>query len=183
MFITFEGIDGCGKSTQVQKLYEWMGESVIKTREPYVLRDTINGIKDRGGRAMIMTFMADRAIHYEEVIRPALGMGVTVLCDRWIDSTRVYQDRFEWHEVERISDFSCCYTEPDLTFLIDLDPVDAMVRLEARGGLDRFDKDNLEIHRKRRMAYWKLAEENERIVVIQGHGTEDEVFERILKHV
>lgn len=185
MFITFEGIDGCGKSTQALLLCDYLeacGHNVVLTREPYILRNVISGLKDKTGKAAVMTFMADRAIHVDEIIKPALDDNCFVICDRWVDSTEVYQTKYKWEGyIKELSEFAADWLIPDITFLLDVDPNVAMKR---NGGVDEFDLASISVHASRQSRYLKIAEANpDRFKVIYGERSEERVHKDIIEHV
>jgi dTMP kinase len=188
MFITFEGIDGSGKSTQAKMLRDRLeseGVNVMLTREPKYLRNAIGSLKNKTGKAAVMTFMADRAIHVEELIKPALDEGWWVICDRWSDSTRVYQTVFKWEGyIKELSDWSSGYLVPDVTFLLNMTASHAQANLGGRleqGDLSAFDKEDFSVHQQRADKYLELATVEERIKVIHGVAPIDKVHEDIYK--
>ncbi|WP_165217287.1 dTMP kinase [Schaalia sp. ZJ1691] len=191
VFITFEGGDGSGKSTQIQRARTWFEErnfAVIVTREPggtdlgTHLRQLVqNGPEDIDPRTEALLYAADRAYHVSTVIRPALARGVIVLADRYIDSSLAYQGAARELGTEEIRALSAWATQdlkPHLTFLIDLPPeVGARRNTDAP---DRMERESTDFHEAVRHEYLRLADaEPERIVVIDGVGTPDEVFSEI----
>jgi dTMP kinase len=193
LFITFEGGEGAGKSTQIKRLADYLrqnGEVVTLTREPggsqgaeavrhVLLSGAVEGL---GPRAEALLFAAARSDHVEQVIRPAVESGAIVLCDRFMDSTRVYQgvtgdlDPAFIRALERVTINAMV---PDLTIMLDLDPQEGLARATARRGADtadRFEKEGIEIHRRRRDAFLAIANaEPERCVVVDAGRGEDEV--------
>jgi dTMP kinase len=188
-FITFEGPEGCGKSTQLGVLYEKLagqGIEVLKTREPggTATGEQIRGLlqHDAAGerlaeRAELLLFTASRAQLMDQVIIPALEKGVWVLCDRFIDSTMAYQGYARGMDIgmlDRINDFAICERRPDLTILLDLEVERGFQRLEERyadgnGSHDRFERETLDFHRRVRDGYHRLAENNpERFRIIHA---------------
>ena len=191
MFITFEGGDGSGKSTQIQSVREWFasrGREVIVTREPggtelgtEIRRLVQNGPEDVDARTEALLYAADRAYHVATVIRPALERGAVVLGDRYIDSSLAYQGAARSLGVDEIASLSAWATQglyPSLTFLLDLPPeVGARRRTDAP---DRMERESMDFHERVRHEYLRLADaEPERIVVIDAVGTVDEVFSEI----
>ena len=191
MFITFEGGDGSGKSTQIQSVRDWFesrGREVIVTREPggtelgtEIRRLVQNGPEDVDARTEALLYAADRAYHVATVIRPALERGAVVLGDRYIDSSLAYQGAARSLGVDEIASLSAWATQglyPSLTFLLDLPPeVGARRRTEAP---DRMERESMDFHERVRHEYLRLADaEPERIVVIDAVGTVDEVFSEI----
>ena len=191
MFITFEGGDGSGKSTQIQSVRGWFesrGREVIVTREPggtelgtEIRRLVQNGPEDVDARTEALLYAADRAYHVATVIRPALERGAVVLGDRYIDSSLAYQGAARSLGVDEIASLSAWATQglyPSLTFLLDLPPeVGARRRTDAP---DRMERESMDFHERVRHEYLRLADaEPERIVVIDAVGTVDEVFSEI----
>lgn len=181
MFISFEGIDGSGKSTQARLLAEALaGEKPLLTREPggapgaeEIRALLLSGAGDKwSAETEILLFTAARRDHLERSIRPALAAGRVVICDRFADSTRVYQGATRGDlrgQVDALHDLMIA-TEPDLTFVIDMDPEIALARGLARGsGEDRFEEMGLAFQRRLRAGFRALAEEfPARIVLIDG---------------
>lgn len=171
-FITFEGGEGSGKSTQIKVLAQHLRDSdidVLETREPggspnaeaireYLLSGQAEG---KGAKAEAMLFAAARLDHVEQIIEPALKSGTWVLCDRFMDSTRVYQgldlDPETVNVLEKIAVGNC---KPDLTILLDLPAKTGLKRAELRASReqkDRFERESEDIHETRRKAFLKLA--------------------------
>jgi dTMP kinase len=196
IFITFEGIEGCGKSTQAARLAEHLTHSheleVLTTREPggtegtRQIRALLADPDSRWDpRAELLLFLADRAEHVAHVIRPALERGAIVLCDRYSDSTTAYQGYGRGHDLERLLDLNAwasLETVPDLTLWIDCD-IETGVRRAARltgGPGDRFEKEPLDFHRNVHRGFSELAEKHpQRIVRIDGDAEIEAVFESI----
>ena len=191
VFITFEGGDGSGKSTQIQSVREWFasrGREVIVTREPggtelgtEIRRLVQNGPEDVDARTEALLYAADRAYHVATVIGPALERDAVVLGDRYIDSSLAYQGAARSLGVDEIASLSAWATQglyPSLTFLLDLPPeVGARRRTDAP---DRMERESMDFHERVRHQYLRLADaEPDRIVVIDAVGTVDEVFSEI----
>ena len=191
MFVTFEGIEGSGKSTQVARLAEWLaarGCAPVVTREPggtplgRKLRDALlsGAVEDPLTEAMLMT--ADRAEHVARVILPALDAGDHVLCDRHADSTIAYQGGGSGVAKDLLETLNRVATRglvPDLTLLYDLDPKVALARMHARtgGNTDRFEAESLAFHERVRATYLELARrEPGRFAVIDAARDPDLVF-------
>lgn len=193
LFITFEGIDGCGKSTQLGLLKEEFvkeGVEFIEVREPggtavgekirTILLDKKNDSMTR--MAELLLFEAARAQITEEVIVPALERGVTVICDRFYDSTSAYQgyankmgrDLTDFLNLKATND-----TSPDITFLLDIDPRTAYERRSGRGEEDRIELLGLSYQEKVREGYLELAKSEERIMVIDASAAPDVIFKEI----
>lgn len=194
MFISFEGIDGCGKSSQAQMLAEALraeGRDVILTREPggsagaeEIRRLLVEGSGERWSpETECLLFTAARRDHLERKIHPALEQGQVVVTDRFADSTRVYQGvaRGDLRGlVDRLHDLTIM-TEPDRTFVIDIDPATALARGKARGGAeDRFESLGLEFQVKLATGFRALAQEYpKRVRLIDGSGSIADVAARI----
>ncbi len=179
LFITFEGPEGAGKSTQVELLcnvFESNKISYIKTREPggtvfaekirAILKDTdLNNILSVRTEALL--FQAARAQHVYEKIKPALDLGKVVVCDRYADSSVVYQGIARGlgkKEIEILNSFSTCNLVPDLTILLDIDPEIGLKRADFRelGNVkkDRFEEQGIDFHTMVRKSFLALAKEN-----------------------
>lgn len=187
MFITFEGGEACGKSTQIERLAQRLrseGRTVQQTREPggTQLGEAIRNLlqHDKAGQGMcpeseLLLFTASRAQIVRELIMPALERGEIVLCDRFADSTTVYQGvarAIDPIEVAAINQFACGLVVPDLTFLIDLDPEIGLQRARNNrdAPLDRMEQEALAFHQQVRSGYLELAKiDNERFTVLDGN--------------
>jgi dTMP kinase len=188
-FITFEGPEGCGKSTQIELLSDRLaaqGIPVLKTREPggTATGEQIRGLlqHDAAGeplaeRAELLLFTASRAQLMDRMVLPSLERGEWVLCDRFMDSTMAYQAYARGMEIgllDRINDFAVYGRKPDLTLLLDLEVECGLQRLQERyaggnGMHDRFEREALEFHRRVRAGYHQLTErEPERFRVIDS---------------
>ena len=194
-FITFEGIDGSGKSTQARRLAETLrarGDDVVLTREPGgapgaedIRRLLVEGDPDRWSpETEILLFTAARRDHLENTIQPALDRGATVISDRFADSTRVYQGaaRGDLRDlVDRLHDMMIG-RDPDLTIIIDMDPEIALERgLARKSGEDRFEDMGSGFQRRLRDGFLALAEEApERTWLIDGNRSEDAVAGDVL---
>tara|TARA_A100001015_G_C14992468_1_gene714630 strand:+ start:1012 stop:1626 length:615 start_codon:yes stop_codon:yes gene_type:complete len=198
MFITFEGIEGSGKSTQRQLLLDWLslqGISYVATREPggtkigQTLRDLLlsNDSDIASNRTELFLFAADRCEHIKQVIQPALDRGDWVVCDRYVDSTFAYQCGGRQHDESDILDIIRLTNaiQPDITFLLDLSPKEGLRRAEARGNLDRFEKEAIDFHDRVRSAYTNWADRNsDRTVIIPvDNQSVDQIFEIIKNEV
>lgn len=194
LFITFEGIDGSGKSTQARLLAGRMPEAVL-TREPggspgaeEIRALLLTGDPGRwSAETEILLFTAARRDHLEKTIRPALEAGRTVICDRFADSTRVYQGATRGDlrgTVDKLHTLMIGQ-EPDLTFIIDMDPEVALERGLARGsGEDRFEEMGLGFQETLRHGFLHLAHDNPgRCVVVNGHRDPDEIAAEIAAQV
>ncbi|HKK17105.1 MAG TPA: dTMP kinase [Opitutales bacterium] len=186
LFITFEGGEGCGKSTQIERLATQLraeGHTVHQTREPggTKLGEAIRKLlqHDQAGHGMcpeseLLLFTAARAQLVREFIIPALERKEIVLCDRFADSTTVYQGvarSIDPIEVAAINQFACGTIVPDLTLLIDLDPEVGLQRARdnRESPLDRMEQEALAFHQQVRRGYLELAQvDNERFTVLDG---------------
>lgn len=190
LFITLEGGDGSGKTTQMAALAEWLqqhGRTVVQTREPggtdlgLELREII--LHRRGyiaPRAEALLYAADRAHHIATLVRPALERGDVVLQDRYLDSSVAYQGAGRVLDAAEVRDVSLWATEgllPHLTVLLDLDPAVGRARLDSsRTRYDRLEAEQLEFHERVRAAYRALADaEPERFLVLDATRPVDEL--------
>lgn len=197
LFITFEGIEGCGKTTQIRLLAERLrrsGLEVLVTREPggCPIADAIRSILLHPGssalvpRAELLLYAAARAQHVDEVIRPSLTRGTLVLCDRFIDATVAYQGGGRALDPSLIASLNSLATDgllPDLTLLLDMPAEEGLQRARRRNAStpeeDRFEREDLDFHRRVRNEYLKLARQHDRFMVIDAAGPVDAVAERI----
>ncbi len=195
-FITFEGGEGAGKSTQVRHLAQRLralGEEVVVTREPggtplaEKIRDLILADRPKASEAEFLLFSAARAEHLAAVIRPALREGKFVLCDRFIDSTRVYQgDVFGVNRelIAAVESYTVAPDMPDLTIMLDLEPSVGLTRAAERGALSRYDQARMETHEALRRGFLRIArEEPDRCVVIDGGRGEQAVADDVWQAV
>ncbi|OWY10021.1 dTMP kinase [Thioclava sp. F42-5] len=198
MFISFEGIDGSGKSTQARMLAETLraaGREVVLTREPggspgaeEIRRLVLEGDPDRwSAETEILLFTAARRDHLERVIEPALTAGKVVICDRFADSTRMYQglSRGDLRAVVDQLHALMIGREPDLTVLIDIDPATGLARAKGRQGTEeRFEDFGVGLQKKMRAGFLSLAEEfADRFRVIDGAREADEIAADVLSAV
>lgn len=206
MFITFEGIEGCGKTTQIKRLVDRLGEFSIPrvlTLEPggtRVGKDIRRILLDSRNHALshlaeLLLYAADRAQHVEEVVRPALDRKEWVLCDRFFDATTVYQGYVRGQDmalIKTLNEKACLGIRPDITIVLDC-PVEiglerARKRESSRGGplgegQDRFEREEKAFHEAVREGYLSLAAaDRKRFVVVDATLTEDELEEVIFEH-
>lgn len=200
-FITFEGGEGAGKSTQVQLLaerLEALGIRVKLTREPggspaaEVIRHVIlsGAAKPLGAETEALLFAAARADHLATVIRPALEQGIWVICDRFADSTRAYQGALglvDQRLIDALEQVIVGETRPDLTLILDVPAEEGLQRAKTRrgdGGVDRFEGEALDFHRKLRDAFRKIAEsEPERCALIDAMQPREVIAAQIWQRV
>ncbi|MFN7124879.1 MAG: dTMP kinase [Allorhizobium sp.] len=205
LFVTFEGGEGAGKSTQIRLLAEALrarGHTVLTTREPggsagaEALRHVLlsGAAEPFGVRMEALLFAAARADHLDCVIRPALSRGEIVLCDRFVDSSRVYQGvtgNIEPPLMAALERVSIGATMPDVTLVLDLPAAVGLQRARRRAGAstegatpDRFEKEKLEIHEKRRQGFLDIAaREPERCRVLDASLDVDHIARDILSEV
>jgi dTMP kinase len=199
LFITFEGVDGCGKTTQLRLLASWLrerGREVVETVEPggtdigrqirKILLDPANtAIR---ARTELLLYFASRAQNVEEVIRPALASNSVVLCDRFTDSTIVYQGCGRGLETGTILDLhriACGALKPDITVLIDIDLDTSLARARRRNDRtndneSRIDEEAREFHERVRRGYLGLAaNEPDRFIIVDGMHPAGEVAAKI----
>ena len=195
-FITFEGIEGSGKSTQAAllKVYlEEQGLEVLVTREPggSPIGEQIRSILlDPGNHGMVplaelLLYEASRCQHVEAVIRPALEEGKVVICDRFFDASTAYQGYARGLDIKMVGELNLVATggrKPDLTIVLDL-PVDVGLRRLGKN-LDRIEREAVEFHERVRRGYLRIAEdEPDRVKVVNATGTADDTFSDVMKLV
>jgi dTMP kinase len=195
-FISFEGGEGVGKSTQSRLLGDWLadltGREVVLTFEPggtalgKELRAAVMHGQDMGARAEALIYAADRAHHVETVVRPALDRGAVVITDRYLDSSVAYQSGgrdLPAHEVEHLSLWAAKGLRPDITILLDLEPGAAAVRragADGKGALDRLERAGLEFHTRVRDTFLqRAAADPERWVILDAALPVDDIQAQI----
>ena len=194
-FLSFEGIDGCGKSTQAKRLAAHLnaaGQTVVLTREPggspgaeAIRRLLLTGATDKwSAETELLLFTAARRDHLERTITPALSAGKMVICDRFADSTRVYQGATRGDLRGKVDQLHTAMIgrEPDLTLIIDVDPEVALARGLARNsGEDRFEDFGLPFQQKLRAGFLALAAPYpQRCRIIDGNRSPEAVFTDVL---
>ncbi len=190
-FVTLEGVEGCGKSTQARRLAERLGAGAVVTKEP---GGTAIGVSirrillDHGSRGLVaegesLLYFADRAQHVAEVIRPALAAGRLVVCDRYVESSLAYQGYGRGLPLDAIRHVAHLATgglRPDLIILLDLPIEEGLQRVARRGGHDRMEAEVREFHERVWAGYEALAaSEPSRWARVLGVGAEDDVTERL----
>jgi dTMP kinase len=198
LFVTFEGGDGAGKTTQATLLQEWLsraGRAVVRTREPggtevgVLVRDIV--LHHRGEvapRAEALLYAADRAHHIETVVRPALARGDVVIQDRYLDSSVAYQGAGRVLGSEEVRDLSLWATDgllPDVTVLLDLDPAAARTRLDADDKpFDRLEAEKSSFHERVRAEFLALAAaEPERFLVLDAARPVEELAAAVRERI
>ena len=191
-FITLEGVEGCGKSTQADRLVSWLGghgHDVVLTREPggtplgERLRDAL---LDVGGSMLpeteLFLYLASRAEHVARIILPAIESGSVVISDRYADASVAYQGggrELGADLVRSLNEIATRGVKPSVTFLLDLNPKEGLSRLDGRtvgGTRDRIERETIEFHQRVREAYLaEAAREPERFVVVDAQGDVDSI--------
>jgi dTMP kinase len=187
-FITFEGIEGSGKSTQLRRLAQWLGARAVVTREPggtAIGRGVRELLLDPANRAMspmaeLLLYFADRAQNVAEVIRPALADGRIVLCDRHVESSLAYQGYGRGLPLQAIRQLAALATgglRPDLIVLVEVPVATGLARVGRRGDQDRLESEVVEFHERVREGFAALmAEEPARWLRLDGAPPEQAVF-------
>ncbi len=201
IFITFEGGEGCGKSTHIKTLFEKLesaGVECVLTREPggtplsEKIRELLLSAKEGCGmcpRTELLLFEAARSQHVEQTIKPALALGKTVVCDRFFDSTTAYQGaarKLELADVEWLNKFATQGLAPDLTIVLDIPVEEGLTRAKKRDAdkSDRMGSEECAFYENVRNAFLKLAKANpERFAVVSAAGSKEETFAKIWEAV
>ncbi len=194
LFITFEGIEGCGKSTQAKLLTNYLrenGNDVLLTREPggpkisekirEILLSTEN--IEMIDRTEILLYMASRSQHTGEWIIPALENGSYVISDRYYDSTAAYQGaarKISGNIIDTLTEFATFGLRPDITFLVDLPAENGLARIESENA-DRLEQESLTFHRDVRNGFLEIAQkEKERFVILDGRKSIEDIHLEII---
>lgn len=199
MFITFEGPDGSGKSTQHKMLAEYLknktDKTIVTTREPggtnvgkkireLLLKSSKGSICDL---TELLLFASDRAQHIAEIIMPAIKRSDIVLCDRYIDSTYAYQvggRGLDKNLVAKSIDIATEGLLPDVTFLFDVDSKIGLDRAEKTGSADRMEQESLNFHNRVRSAYLELADKHKRFIVIDTSSLNiEQTHKKVLEYL
>lgn len=197
MFVTFEGIEGCGKTTVARRLWAWLedeGYDVLLTQEPggtaigQSIRSILLDPRNRGlsPQAELHLYLADRSQHVSEVIGPALEAGRCVLCDRYGDSTVAYQGGARGLGMDLVRTLHQAVTgqtQPDLTFLLDLPVGEGLRRARGRGddpAESRLEEEEMRFHERVREAFLAIAREDpDRVLLVDAARPEDAVYESV----
>ncbi|MCU0550222.1 MAG: dTMP kinase [Leptolyngbya sp. Prado105] len=192
--IVFEGIEGCGKTTQLQRSCQWLTEQlgieVISTREPggtklgtEIRQLLLHGEDAVCDRTELLLYAADRAQHVEGFLRPHLEKGAWILCDRYTDSTIAYQGYGRGLDLELIDQLNQIATgglQSDLTLWLDISVEVGLDRMQKRGKSDRIEQASLDFHHRVRAGFAAIAQRDcDRVVRIEASGSEDAVEERM----
>lgn len=195
LFITFEGIDGCGKTTQINLLKNYLennGYKVILTREPGAkglgekLREILlNYDGEVSSNCESFLFLADRAQHIDTIIKPAIQNGVVVLCDRHTDSTVAYQGygrSLDLDQIKQLNNIATSGIKPDITFILDIDIETSLIRIGK--GRDRMENSGREFFERVRNGYIEISkQEPERVKLLNGKDTIDNLNKQIIDSV
>ena len=195
LFITFEGIDGCGKTTQINLLKNYLennGYKVILTREPGAkglgekLREILlNYDGEVSSNCESFLFLADRAQHIDTIIKPAIQNGVVVLCDRHTDSTVAYQGygrSLDLDQIKQLNNIATSGIKPDITFILDIDIETSLTRIGK--GRDRMENSGREFFERVRNGYIEISkQEPERVKLLNGKDTIDDLNKQIIDSV
>ncbi len=194
-FITFEGVEGCGKSTQSKLLLTSLTQKNISatlTREPggvaaseaireILLSDEFEALE---GKTETFLNFAARIEHVEKLIKPKIQNDEVVICDRFFDSTIAYQGYGfggDVAEIEALNKIAIGNFKPDITFLIDVDVEESFARIGSRDSNNRYERLDLDFHKRVRDGFLKIAEKNERIVILDGKKSIEEISQEILE--
>jgi dTMP kinase len=197
LFISFEGIEGCGKSTQAKKLQEYFNQNKIEnilTREPggteigNKIREILLTSSSQNIQAIteVLLNFASRVEHCQQVIIPSLNQGKMVISDRFFDSTFAYQgfaQKIDIDQINLIKKIAIGNFVPDITFLIDLDVELAFERIKQRNDNNRYEKLAIEFHQQVRAGFLKLASQNLRIKIIDGNQSIEKIFLQIINYL
>ncbi len=195
VFISFEGPDGSGKSTQVKMLYSYLlekGYPVVLTREPggtpisedirKIILDPSNTEMD--GMTEALLYAAARAQHVAQLIKPSVEEGKIVLTDRFMDSSIAYQGygRDLGDKIRIINEYAVAGMHPDLTFFLDIDPEEGLKRAKHREELDRLEKESLDFHKKVYEGYLALSKiYKDRYVIIDASASVEDISKKIIE--
>lgn len=193
-FITFEGVEGCGKSTQSKLLQDSLAQrniSATLTREPggtkaseaireILLSDDFDALE---GKTETFLNFASRIEHVEKLIKPKIADGEVIICDRFFDSTIAYQGHGfggDVNEIRVLNDIAIGGFSPDITFLIDIDVEKSFARIGSRKTNNRYERLDLDFHKRVREGFLQIAKNNKRVVIIDGDRAVEEIAQEIL---
>lgn len=196
MFLTFEGIDGCGKTTQIDLLCQRMRAAehmVYLTREPggtalaEAIREyLLHSQEALDARAELLLFGAARAAHVAQTIRPALARGEIVISDRFADSSLAYQGgalHLEKGFIQAMNSFATNGLQPDITFLLDIEPETAIARRAGKND-DRIEARGLEFQNRVRAAFLEIARNSrDRFCILDGAQSREEIQQQVIEHL
>jgi len=196
LFITFEGIEGCGKSTQTKLLAEYFrknGEDVFLSREPggpnisEKIREILlsNENSEMLSITEVLLYAASRSQHTGEWILPKLQAGKIVICDRYFDSTTAYQGaarKIDGKMIDTITSFATFGLKPDITVLIDLAVEVGLARISPKDA-DRLESESLDFHKKVREGFLQIAKTEKRFIVVDGSQTIAEISNEIINKI
>ncbi|MFP4320611.1 MAG: dTMP kinase, partial [Phormidium sp.] len=194
--IVFEGIEGAGKTTQLQRAATWLRSQltvpVLTSREPggtflgQQLRSLLLDVRQQDEiepRAELLLYAADRAQHVEQYLKPNLAQGAIILCDRYTDSTLAYQGygrQLELGLIEHLNAIASGGLTPNLTFWLDLDPEIGLQRITERGAPNRLEQEALDFHQRVREGYMTLAQNHpQRIIRLDANTAADDLEQEI----
>lgn len=194
--IVFEGIEGAGKTTQLQRAATWLRSQltvpVLTSREPggtllgQQLRSLLLDVRQQdeiAPRSELLLYAADRAQHVEQYLKPNLAQGAIILCDRYTDSTLAYQGYGRQLDLELIQHLNAIASgglTPDLTFWLDLDPEIGLQRITQRGAPNRLEQEALDFHQRVRAGYMALAQAHpQRIIRLDANAAADDLEREI----
>jgi dTMP kinase len=199
VFISLEGIEGCGKSTQARILSDYVSElgySVTLTREPggtpiaEKIREMLLDRKNENMTSIteLFLYLASRAQHVEQIIMPSLNESKIVICERFSDATYVYQGfarGLDLQIIENLTQIATSGLEPDLTIVLDLEVEEGLLRAEKlKNHLDRLESQSIDFHNKVRNGYLAIARKHpERVKVVDAKGSIEDVHFRIRQHI
>ncbi len=197
LFITFEGIEGCGKSTQAQMLKEYLQSKqipVFLTREPggpkisEDIREILlsNNNIEMLDRTEVLLYMASRSQHTGQWILPKLNQGMVVISDRYYDSTIAYQGaarKIDRNIIDSLTKYATFGLQPEITFLVDLPAEVGLSRIKQQDA-DRLEQESLDFHRNVRKGFLEIAKaEKDRYIILDGSKSIDEIHEDIIKKI
>ena len=197
LFITFEGIEGCGKSTQAQMLKEYLQSKqipVFLTREPggpkisEDIREILlsNNNIEMLDRTEVLLYMASRSQHTGQWILPKLNQGMVVISDRYYDSTIAYQGaarKIDRNIIDSLTKYATFGLQPEITFLVDLPAEVGLSRIKQQDA-DRLEQESLDFHRNVRKGFLEIAKaEKDRYIILDGSKSIDEIHEDIIKNI